>query len=72
MGTMETNLEIRGMHCDGCAGAVKRVLGRMDGVTAVEVDLARGRAKVSSRNGLDAAKLVAAVAEAGYDASLCG
>lgn len=36
-----------GMTCDGCAGAVKRVLGKIDGVQEVTTDVAAKRVTVS-------------------------
>lgn len=34
----EIKLEV-GMTCDGCASAVKRILGKMEGITAVETNV---------------------------------
>ena len=61
-------LAIEGMHCDGCVRSVSRVLARVDGVEAAEVDLERGRAVV--RGAADPAALVAAVQKAGFGAAL--
>jgi copper chaperone CopZ len=61
-------LSISGMTCGGCADTVKRVLSRVPGVTAVEVDLDKGAASVGGTAGGPA--LVAAVVAAGYDARL--
>jgi len=56
------------MTCDGCVGAVKRVLSRVPGVAGVEVALASGRAAVAgAANPQD---LVRAVEAAGYGARL--
>lgn len=62
-------LEVTGMRCEGCANAVDAALGRVDGVRRVDVSLDDGRAEVVGDEELAAADLVAAVAEAGYDAS---
>eukprot|EP00593_Proboscia_inermis_P002304 CAMPEP_0171293744 /NCGR_PEP_ID=MMETSP0816-20121228/2082_1 /TAXON_ID=420281 /ORGANISM="Proboscia inermis, Strain CCAP1064/1" /LENGTH=73 /DNA_ID=CAMNT_0011764929 /DNA_START=59 /DNA_END=280 /DNA_ORIENTATION=- len=35
----ETKFDV-GMTCEGCASAVKRILGKMDGVTEVKTDVA--------------------------------
>jgi copper chaperone CopZ len=65
-----TTLRISGMTCNGCVKHVTTALRELPGVTAVEVDLANGRAKVvhdpetSSVPGL-----VAAVGAAGYEAA---
>ena len=61
-------LSISGMTCGGCANTVKRLLSGVHGVTAVDVDLVRGRAEVvGTARGAD---LVAAVAAGGFDAAL--
>jgi copper chaperone CopZ len=61
-------LVITGMTCDGCVGAVRRVLSRVPGVASVEVTLAGGRAAVAgAANPQD---LMRAVEAAGYGARL--
>ena len=61
-----TVLAIEGMTCDHCRKAVESALEGVEGVTAAEVDLAAGRARVEG----DAAteRLVAAVEDEGYRA----
>lgn len=61
-------LSITGMTCDGCAGAVTRVLSRVPGVSEARVELAAGRAIVTGSASPDA--LIAAVAAAGYRAAV--
>eukprot|EP00568_Trieres_chinensis_P007143 CAMPEP_0183309298 /NCGR_PEP_ID=MMETSP0160_2-20130417/24909_1 /TAXON_ID=2839 ORGANISM="Odontella Sinensis, Strain Grunow 1884" /NCGR_SAMPLE_ID=MMETSP0160_2 /ASSEMBLY_ACC=CAM_ASM_000250 /LENGTH=77 /DNA_ID=CAMNT_0025473307 /DNA_START=101 /DNA_END=337 /DNA_ORIENTATION=+ len=36
-----------GMTCEGCAGAVKRILGKVDGVNNVDADVAAKRVTVT-------------------------
>ena len=48
--------------------AVRRTLSRVPGVASVQVDLAAGRARVEGDT--DAARLIAAVEKAGYEAAL--
>lgn len=57
---------VSGMTCGHCVSAVKAELGKLDGVTDVEVDLATGKVTVTSDTELDAATVEAAVDEAGY------
>lgn len=66
----ETVLKVGGMTCEGCVRAVSRVLAKVEGAAAVEVDLTRGEARVRG----DAApeQLIAAVVKAGYEARLAG
>eukprot|EP00904_Undaria_pinnatifida_P007331 jgi/Undpi1/3728/HiC_scaffold_16.g07097.m1 len=37
-----------GMTCDGCANATKRILGKMEGVSAVEADVEAKKVMVTS------------------------
>ncbi|WP_053207009.1 heavy-metal-associated domain-containing protein [Jiangella muralis] len=55
-----------GMTCDHCAGSVREELGRLDGVSQVDVDLATGNVDVTSASPLGADDVKAAVEEAGY------
>ncbi|RKS88434.1 Cu+-exporting ATPase [Microbacterium sp. AG790] len=63
----EAVLEIEGMTCASCVARVEKRLERIDGVSA-SVNLATESARVDYPSGLDAAALIAAVREAGYDA----
>lgn len=69
---MNIVLKIEGMHCGGCVGAVRRVLSAVPSVEAVTVDLDSGSATVTANAGVDRASLIAAVEDAGYDASIDG
>ena len=62
-----TELKIEGMTCGHCSAAVKKALEGVDGVTAADVDLAAGRARVQGP--ADPAVLIAAVHDEGYRAS---
>lgn len=62
-----TELKIEGMTCGHCSAAVKKALEGVDGVTAADVDLAAGRARV--QGAADPAVLIAAVHDEGYRAS---
>jgi copper chaperone len=63
----ETTYTVTGMTCDHCVRAVTDEVGRLDGVTAVDADLASGRVRVASAAPLDDEAVRAAVAEAGYE-----
>jgi copper chaperone len=43
---METTIKVEGMHCDGCAGRVKRVLEKEPGVREADVSFQAGEARV--------------------------
>ncbi len=62
-------LDIEGMTCASCVARVEKRLGKLDGVEA-SVNLATESAKVAYPQDLDPAELVAAVREAGYQASV--
>ena len=66
---METiTLNVSGMTCGGCVASVTRVLKAMPGVAEVAVTLTPGAAKISFDPArTDAAKLGAAIEDAGYD-----
>lgn len=63
---MNTEINVTGMSCQHCVGAVTRALEAVPGVTAVEVDLDTGLARVQGE--ADPAALVRAISEAGYGA----
>jgi Cu+-exporting ATPase len=67
---MTIELKIDGMHCAGCTNAVRRVLTAVPSVSSVTVDLGAGSASVEAGPGVDPAKLVSAVEEAGYEARI--
>jgi len=65
-----TTLQITGMTCNGCVRHVDAALRGVPGVTAVEVELAGGQARVvhdPERSPVPG--LIAAVAAAGYEAA---
>jgi copper chaperone CopZ len=65
-----TTLRITGMTCNGCVKHVGDALRKVPGVSAVEVDLAGAQAKVvHDPEASPAASLIAAVADAGYEAA---
>jgi copper chaperone CopZ len=61
-------LAIEGMTCGGCRTSVENALGRVAGVARVTVSLERKEAVVEGEH-LDRARLIAAVYDAGYDAT---
>ncbi|WP_080436744.1 heavy metal translocating P-type ATPase [Burkholderia ubonensis] len=63
-------LTVDGMHCGGCTGRVQRALAGVPGVVDAAVDLANRSATVSAHDTVDPARLVEAVSDAGYRATL--
>lgn len=62
-----TTYTVTGMSCDHCVRAVTTEVGRLPGVTGVDVDLASGRLTVTSDQPLADDAVRAAVDEAGYE-----
>ncbi|WP_223448313.1 MULTISPECIES: heavy metal translocating P-type ATPase [Pseudomonas] len=63
-------LSIDGMTCASCVGRVERALGKVAGVKSVSVNLANERAHLELLGQVDPQTLIAAVAKAGYSASV--
>ena len=61
------SLAVTGMSCDHCASAIRAEIGRLPGVTGVEVDVAAGTVRVSGDPLPGDATLREAVEEAGYE-----
>jgi copper ion binding protein len=57
---------VQGMTCGHCVAAVTEEVSAIDGVTAVEVDLASGRVTVTADADPAHDAMLAAVDEAGY------
>jgi copper chaperone CopZ len=60
--------DVKGMTCDNCVHHVTEAVQGVPGVTQVKVDLATNSAKVEGE--FDERKVVEAVAEEGYEASV--
>ena len=64
----DTTLVVQGMTCPSCIRHVESALRSLEGIAAIDVNLADGKVRVrhdASRASI--AKLVAALAEAGYE-----
>jgi copper chaperone len=62
-------LKIEGMHCDGCAERVERVLGREPGVRRVGVEYESGEGTVDfNEQAVKLERLLELVEQAGYRA----
>ncbi|WP_328406136.1 MULTISPECIES: heavy-metal-associated domain-containing protein [unclassified Nocardia] len=65
-----TTYTVTGMTCGHCVSSVREEIGKIDGVTGVDVDLATGAVKVDSTTPVADADIVAAVDEAGYEVAV--
>ena len=64
----DTTLEIRDMHCDGCAARIKSLLEREPGVRGAEVRLAEGHARVRyNEHAISVERLGEVIANAGFE-----
>ena len=68
--TMTKTLNVTGMMCQHCVAHVRKALEGVDGVSAVDVSLEAGTATVEAADSVTDEALVAAVADAGYEASV--
>lgn len=65
--TMETTLKIKGMMCMHCQKHVTEALSKMAQVTAVEVNLEAGTAKVKASRSISRDEFSKVITEAGYE-----
>ena len=66
-GMHESTYVVRGMTCEHCVRAVTEEVGRLPGVSGVDVSLDSGRVQIVSQTPLPKTAVQAAVEEAGYD-----
>jgi Cu2+-exporting ATPase len=59
-------LEVRGMHCAGCAGRLDKVLGAQPGVREARVEFLKGTVTFDVDTGASQTGLAAAVEGAGF------
>jgi copper chaperone len=61
------SIAVAGMSCDHCARAVRAEVGKLPGVTAVDVDVAAGKVQITGEQVPGDAALREAIEEAGYE-----
>ncbi len=67
------NLKITGMYCASCVVSVEKALKKVDGVKSVNVNAAKGTARVSiTDSALPSLKLIKAVNSVGFNAEYLG
>ncbi|WP_369269365.1 heavy-metal-associated domain-containing protein [Streptomyces sp. R11] len=62
-----TTYAVSGMSCAHCKATLTKVIGELDGITEVGVDLATGQVTVTSAGEPDDALITEVVDEAGYE-----
>jgi copper chaperone len=60
-------IQIKGMSCNHCVGAVTKALGGIDGISNVKVDLAKGEASFDEAKPVDRAIIRERIRKAGYE-----
>ena len=60
-------IAVSGMTCEHCVRAVREEIGKIPGVSRVDVDLASGQVTIAAAPAPDHAALRAAVDAAGYE-----
>ncbi|MGI4861430.1 MAG: cation transporter, partial [Janthinobacterium lividum] len=63
---LDVDLDITGMSCASCAARIEKVVSRVPGVAAINVNLATERARIRASTATDT--LVAAIERAGFGA----
>ncbi|MGV9584959.1 MULTISPECIES: heavy-metal-associated domain-containing protein [Nocardia] len=66
MSSATTTVTVTGMTCGHCVSSVREEVGRIDGVTSVDVELASGLVTIGSSAPVERDAIAAAVDEAGY------
>ena len=69
---MKLKFQVSGMTCAACSARVEKVIGQVDGVQKVEVNLLGGTMMVEATNVQVTAEIIAAVQKAGYGAEVFG
>ncbi|MGC9438215.1 heavy-metal-associated domain-containing protein [Streptomyces sp. WG5] len=64
---VSTTYAVTGMSCGHCEATLTRVIGELDGVTGVDVQVDTGRVTVTGPAEPDDAAIAEAVDEAGYE-----
>ena len=68
-GSEVAEFQVSGMSCSHCEHAVTTEVGQLTGVQSVDVSAATGRLVVTSATMIDVEQVLAAVDEAGYQAT---
>lgn len=64
-----TEYQVTGMSCGHCEGAIRAGVSQIPGVTDIDVSAATGRLAVTATEPVDDSAVIAAVGEAGYEAT---
>lgn len=64
---MQVTLNVEGMHCQKCVDKVEKFVGEIDGVTLIEVDLAKKSVNVEFDTPADKEQIIEAILDSGFE-----
>ncbi len=64
---MQITLNVDGMHCQKCVDKVEKFVGEIDGVSFINVDLAKKSVSVEFESPADKEKITEAILESGFE-----
>lgn len=64
---MQVTLSVEGMHCQKCVDKVEKFVGEIDGVTLIEVDLAKKSVSVEFDTPADKEQIIEAILDSGFE-----
>lgn len=64
---MQVTLSVDGMHCQKCVDKVEKFVGEIDGVTLIEVDLAKKSVSVEFDTPADKEQIIEAILDSGFE-----
>nr|NLD41464.1 heavy-metal-associated domain-containing protein [Actinomycetales bacterium] len=68
--TTRSIFRAEGFSCPSCVGKIEKQVGRIDGVSAVDVKFASGRVEVEHAPSVSTDSIVEAISKAGYTSKL--
>lgn len=64
---MQVTLNVEGMHCQKCVDKVEKFVGEVDGVSLIEVDLAKKSVSVEFDTPADKDQIIEAILDSGFE-----
>ena len=64
---MQVTLTVEGMHCQKCVDKVEKFVGEIDGVSLINVDLAKKSVSVEFESPADKEQITEAILESGFE-----
>jgi copper ion binding protein len=66
---MEKVIDVKGMTCEHCVNKVKKIIGKFEGVTNIDVSLEKREARFECEDGaVQVSAVVKAISDFGYSA----